>query len=66
MLQVKTRKWVKKKNGLFGWITSVGGPGKYEVPPILGQGGEKLNRNKGIVEASRRWAADGVFGANLD
>ena len=27
-LQVKTRKWVKKKNGLFGWITSVGGPGK--------------------------------------
>ena len=21
--QVKTRKWVKKKNGLFGWVTSV-------------------------------------------
>ena len=21
--QVKTRKWVRKKNGLFGWVTSV-------------------------------------------
>ena len=40
-LQVKTRKWVKKKNGLFGWITSVGGPGKSEVPPKLG-GGDKI------------------------
>ena len=22
-LQVKKRKWVKKKNGLFGWVTSI-------------------------------------------
>ena len=43
--QVKMRKWVKKKNGLFGWITCVGGPGKSEVPPKLGGGGtEKQTR----------------------
>ena len=22
-LQVKTRNWVRKKNGLFGWVTSI-------------------------------------------
>ena len=42
--QVKSRKWVKKKNGLFGWITCVGGPGKSEVPPKLGGGNQKQTR----------------------
>ena len=34
-LQVKKRKWVKKKNGLFGWVTSISkASGKpQESPP---------------------------------
>ena len=30
--QVKTRKWVRKKNGLFGWVTSVASQGSGKEP----------------------------------
>ena len=39
--QVKTRKWIKKKNGLFGWVTSVTKPGKVEDPP-------KFSKKEGV------------------
>ena len=46
--QVKTKKWVQKKNGLFGWITSIV-ENKLsvprEVPPhdiLAGGGGSKI------------------------
>ena len=45
--QVKTRKWIKKKNGLFGWVTSVIKPGKVEDPPkIFKKGGGYFSNSK--------------------
>ena len=47
-LQVKTRKWVKKNNGFFGWVTSISkNSGKpQESPPyeILKGGVGKINK----------------------
>ena len=39
--QVKTRKWVRKKNGLFGWVTSVASKGSGKDPLNCGGGGAK-------------------------
>ena len=46
--QVKTKRWVKKKNGLFGWVTSIvksKPSAPREVPPhdiLAGGGGSKI------------------------
>ena len=54
-LQVKTRKWVKKKNGLFGWVTSISkNSGKpQESPPyeILKGGVGKINKKEHSIKS---------------
>ena len=62
-IKVKTRKWVKRKNGLYGWITSVGGPGKSKAPQKL-PGGGGLKTNKGFQNEGGGWTADGGSGSN--
>ena len=62
-IQEKTRKWVKKKNGLYGWVTSVGGPSKSKAPQKLAGGGG-LKTNKGFQNEGGGWTADGGSGSN--
>ena len=58
--QVKTKRWLQKKNGLFGWITSIvekKQSAPREVPPhdiLAGGGGSKIHqKNKKIF---KQWA----------
>ena len=46
-LQVKTRKWVRKKNGLFGWVTSIA---KESGKPQEIAHGEILNGGVGKIQ----------------
>ena len=43
--QVKTRKWVRKKNGLFGWVTSVASQGSGKDPHNCGGVGQNKSEN---------------------
>ena len=55
--QVKTKRWVQKKNGLFGWVTSIvekKQSAPREVPPhdvLAGGGGSKIHpKNKQNIQ----------------
>ena len=45
--QVKTRKWVKKKNELFGWATSVASQGSVKEPHNFRGVGQNTSKSGG-------------------
>ena len=68
-LQVKKRKWVKKKNGLFGWVTSISkDSGKpQETPPyeILNGGVGKTKKENFRTSEGQGENSAGSCPANL-
>ena len=58
-LSIRTKKWVKKKNGMFGWISCiVPSQGEVKNPPQFQKGGGVITvqKVKGIRSADRQSA----------
>ena len=65
--QVKTRKWVRKKNGLFGWVTSISegkpnAPREVATEDILAGGRGKLT-SKENMKTTGGGDLNGLLGA---
>ena len=59
--QVKTRKWVRKKNGLFGWVTSVASQGSGKEPHNFGGVGD-TNKSENTEQGKGREDGESAAG----